>query len=139
VYQSEKTEERWGAVLLSAITLAVLVLAGGGISSLMSVTVSHRRREIGIRAALGGEPRRILTAVLGRALALLGAGALLGVVPAILLLPAADMVSGPVSGWEIATLHLGVVLFLVGAGAAAAYGPARRGLRIQPTEALRAE
>jgi predicted permease len=139
VYQSEKTEERWGAVLLSAITLAVLVLAGGGISSLMSVTVSRRRREIGIRAALGGEPRRIFAAVLGRALALLGAGVLLGVVPAILLLPAADMVSGPVSGWEIATLHLGVVLFLVGAGAAAAYGPARRGLRIQPTEALRAE
>ncbi len=139
VYQSEKIEERWGAVLLSAITLAVLVLAAGGISALMSVTVSRRRLEIGIRAALGGEPRHILAAVLGRALALVGGGALVGVLPAMLLLPVGDMVSGPVSGWEIAALHLGVVLFLVGAGASAAYGPARRGLRIQPTEALRGE
>lgn len=139
VYQGDKTEERWGAVLLSGITLAVLVLAGGGVYALMSVTVSRRRREIGIRAALGGDPRRILAAIFGRALLLLSAGALLGIVPALLVIPADEMISGPVSSWEIAALYAGVVTFLVGVGSAAAYGPARRGLRIQPTEALRAD
>ncbi|MEX2273331.1 MAG: ABC transporter permease [Vicinamibacterales bacterium] len=106
VYQLDQTEERWGAMMLAGVTLSVLVLAGGGIYALMSVTVSRRRREIGIRAALGGEPRRILAAIFGRALMLLAAGALIGIVPATLLLRAEDMVGGPVSTWEIALLHV---------------------------------
>lgn len=139
IYQGDKTEERWVAVLLGGVALAVLVLAGGGVYALMSVTVSRRRREIGIRAALGGDPRRILAAIFGRALALLATGALIGIVPALGLLEVEEMFSGPVTNWEIAALYAGVVLFLIGIGAAAAYGPARRGLSIQPTEALRAD
>lgn len=139
IYEDDKTDERWAATVLGGITLAVLVLASGGIYALMSVTVSRRRREIGIRAALGGAPRRILAAIFGRAMALLSVGALLGIVPALMLLQTDEIMSGPVTSWEIASLYAAVVLFLIGVGAAAAYGPARRGLRIQPTEALRAD
>ena len=139
IYQGDKTEERWAVVMLSGITLAVLVLAGGGIYALMSVTVSRRRREIGIRAALGGQPRKILAAIFGRAVALLSIGALLGILPALALLEVDEIMSGPVAAWEIALLYAGVVMFLVGTGAVAALGPARHGLRIEPTEALRAD
>jgi predicted permease len=139
IFRGDKTEELWGAASLAGITLATLLLAAGGIYALMSVTVSQRQREIGIRAALGAEPRRILSAIFTRVLAQVGAGALIGAMIASLLIPAAGLVTGPLSRFEIVALLASVVGLIIAIGLAAAYGPARRGLRIQPTEALRAD
>jgi putative ABC transport system permease protein len=102
----------------------------------MSLTVSQRRREIGVRAALGGRARHILMSVLARAALQLGMGVMIGLV----LVVVADRLTG---GELMSRTGLVVIpataLFMVAIGMIAAAGPARHGLRIQPTEALRSE
>jgi putative ABC transport system permease protein len=124
-----------GAVL--AITMfSVLVLSAAGIHALMSFTVARRRREIGIRAALGADPRQLLRGIFTRVVVQLGAGAGVGMGVAVAL----DRVSGGglLDGRAMLVLPL-VALVMTAIGLLAAYAPARRGLSIQPTEALRAE
>ena len=72
-----------GVMRLIGVTIALvdaerLVLSAAGIYALMSFTVARRRREIGIRAALGADPVRILVGIFSRAFAQLAAGALAG-------------------------------------------------------------
>jgi predicted permease len=112
------------------ISFIVLLLSATGIHSLMSFTVARRTREIGIRTALGASPGRIVAGIFSRAFVQIGVGVLagsglaallgLGTMRQVLLLLAAD----------------GVML-LVGITACAV--PLRRALRIDPTEALRAD
>ena len=112
------------------LAFIVLLLSATGIHSLMSFTVARRTREIGIRAALGASQRRIVASIFSRAFVQIGAGVVvgsglaallgLGSVRQMLLLLAAD-----------------VLMLLVGLTACAV--PLRRALRIDPTEALRAE
>jgi ABC-type antimicrobial peptide transport system permease subunit len=103
---------------------------------MMSFTVASRRREIGIRAARGAAPGRVLRAILARAGKQVGAGALAG----LLLAEAIPRLSGGSffagEGIVMLPVVLGVVITI---GLLAALGPARRGLAIQPTEALREE
>lgn len=134
--QREQGLMRLIGVTLIGITLSVVVLSGAGIYALMSFTVARRRKEIGIRSALGADPRRILSGIFSRALAQLGAGALLGLLGAVGL---EQLLEG-----ETLQGHGAVILPLVAAlmtivGLIAAYAPARRGLSIEPTEALREE
>ena len=67
-----------GALALAVVTLSVLLLSAAGIYALMSFTVTRRRREIGIRAALGAHPRRILASIFSRALGQLALGLMVG-------------------------------------------------------------
>ena len=124
------------ALALITITLSVVVLSAAGIYALMSVTVEQRRREIGIRTALGADPRRLLATIFARALAQLGIGAGVGMGVALLLETAStgELMAG--YGEIIVPV---VALFMMAVGLVAALGPARRGLRVHPTEALRAE
>jgi len=133
-------EEQWilrvVALTLAFVTLSVLLLSAAGIYALMSFTVAKRQREIGIRAALGAHPRRLLAAVFARALAQLGAGVAIGVVATMLL----DLASGGELMGERGALWIpAVALLMAVVGALASVGPARRGLRVQPTDALRQE
>ena len=134
VLRQEQQLLRLVAVALALLTLSVVLLSAAGIYALMSFTVAQRRREIGIRAALGADPRRIVGSIFSRALGQLAIGAVLGVTAAVL----ADGVSGGdlMEGNGAIVLPL-VSLFMVIVGLLAALGPARRGLRINPTEALR--
>ena len=59
---------------LAGVTALVLFLSALGIFSLMSVSVSRRTREIGLRAALGANPRHVLAGILSRAVVLMGSG-----------------------------------------------------------------
>jgi ABC-type antimicrobial peptide transport system permease subunit len=99
----------------------------------MSLTVTRRRREIGIRAALGARPGRLLATIFSRAAWQLGLGAADGAVfgPALL--------SGNGMTYESALSLGSVEIIMLVAGLFAAIGPARRGLRIHPMEALREE
>jgi predicted permease len=135
ILRREQAVTRLFAAVLAVVTLSVVLLSAAGIYSMMSFTVSERRREIGIRAALGADPRRILASIFSRALVQLAAGALLGAVAAVLLerLTRGDLMQG--NGPVVVPI---VVLVMIGVGALAALGPARRGLRVDPTEALRA-
>src|SRR5690606_20154375 len=66
------------ALGISALSGGVLLLSAAGIYARMSFTVAGRRREIGIRAALGAAPRQVLSDVFRRAGAQLGAGVIAG-------------------------------------------------------------
>jgi putative ABC transport system permease protein len=124
------------AATLLAVTLSVIVLSAAGIYSLMSFIVARRRREIGIRAALGADAGQILRGIFTRASAQLVAGATLGMIVALGV--------ENLTGGEMMRGHGAIILPLVAIGMTivgllAAMGPARRGLQIQPTEALRDE
>ena len=117
---------------LGSLALSVLLLAAAGIYALMSFTVAQRTREIGIRTALGGNPRRILAGVFGRVMVQLGTGLAIGSLLAAALFTITNLT---LPGALSLLAAVGAILLL--AGAAAAIGPARRSLRIQTTEALR--
>jgi ABC-type antimicrobial peptide transport system permease subunit len=113
-----------------------LLLSAAGIYAMMSFTVARRRREIGIRQALGADPRRLLAGIFSRASAQLGLGVLTGLVLAV----AVSWAGGSylLTGRGVALVALAVAL-MVTIGFVAALGPARRGLAVQPTEALKEE
>jgi hypothetical protein len=118
---------------VAAVTSSVLLLSAAGIYAMVSFTVTRRWREIGIRRALGASPRRLLGGIFARASAQLGAGVLAGLVLAALL----DRLAGDVLGDRTRLLLPAVAALMVLVGLLAALGPARRGLAVQPTEALR--
>jgi putative ABC transport system permease protein len=134
--QHDRSVFRLVALGLVVLTLSVVVLSAAGIYALMACTVEQRRREIGIRTALGADPRRILAAIFARALAQLGVGAALGMGVALLL----EIGSGgeAMAGYGEVIIPI-VAAFMMTVGLIAALGPARRGLRVHPTETLRAE
>ncbi len=124
---------------LTGVTLLVLFLSALGIFSLMSVSVSRRTREIGLRAALGANPRQVLAGILSRAVALMGSGIAAG--GALLLLSLAlglGPTSRPAEDIALFAGYLGVTsAVMLAACLLACIGPARRALRINPTDALR--
>ena len=112
------------------ISFIVLLLSATGIHALMSFTVARRTREIGIRAALGARPARIVAGIFSRAFLQISLGILVGSGLAALF--------GLGSTREVMILLAAdAVMLLVGLSASAV--PLRRALRIDPTEALRAE
>jgi putative ABC transport system permease protein len=132
VLRKEQWIRRMEAGVLTAVTLTVLMLSSAGIYALMAFTVSQRRREIGIRIALGADRRRIVSSIFARAFGQLAAGAALGMAFA----AALERASGNMRGNEVFVLPA-VAVVMIAIGFFAALGPARRSLRIQPTEALR--
>ncbi|HVQ15449.1 MAG TPA: FtsX-like permease family protein, partial [Vicinamibacterales bacterium] len=127
------------AIALAGVTVLVLSLSALGIFSLVSVSVSRRTREIGLRTALGASPRDVLAGILSHALVLMGTGIVAG---GALLLWATALGMGP-SGRpaeDVALFagYLGVTsAVMLAACLLACIGPASRALRINPTEALR--
>ena len=126
---------RYLFVVVAVVTLSVVLLSAAGIYALMSFTIARRRREIGIRAALGAGPRRVLASVLARAAAQIGTGIGVGVV----LIGGVLAAEGDLLTGHAVLLLLAVVGLMGTVGIVAAIGPARRALGIQPTEALRSE
>jgi hypothetical protein len=116
----------------AAVTSLVLFLSALGIFSLVSVGVSRRTREIGLRAALGANPRHLVAGVLARGMVLMASGITAG--GAVLLWGVAfmDFDIAPYAG----RLALTSVVMLT-ACLLAGIGPARRAIRINPTDALR--
>ena len=127
-------------VTATALVAAVaLVLATAGIYALMSFTLARRTREIGIRAALGAAPRRIVAALFTRTFVLVGIGVLVGSIPGGVLLSfgLAETAGASLSATLLGTIASAV--FVLGVAMLTCVVPARRALRIQPTEALRIE
>jgi hypothetical protein len=112
------------------VSFIVLLLSATGIHALMSFTVARRTREIGIRAALGANPGRIVGGIFSRAFLQVGVGVLVGSGLAALM--------GLGSTREVLLLLAADAIMLV-VGLTACAVPVLRALRIHPTEALRAE
>ncbi|HYC52197.1 MAG TPA: ABC transporter permease [Gemmatimonadaceae bacterium] len=119
---------------LIVVALSVLVLSAAGLYALMSVIVTQRRREIGIRIALGADQRRVLTGIFSRAALQVGAGITVGLVVGGVVL---WFSSGEMQGFNTLIIMPAVSLFMLAVGALASLGPARRGLAIQPSAVLK--
>ena len=130
--RKEQWISRLQAAVFVAITLSVLMLSSAGIYALMSLTISQRRKEIGIRMALGADRKSIVASIFSRALGQLAVGAALGVASGAVLEKALGLMRG-----NAAVVLPVVALLMMVVGFLAALGPARRSLRIEPTEALR--
>jgi predicted permease len=137
VYRENRFGDNLGAITIGAITGSLLLLSAAGLYALMSFTVAQRRREIGIRSALGAQPGYLVAAVFRRAFWQIAAGSAVGILGAFLVgqyVPIEQIGGLPIPG-----ILPGAAAFMLLVGVLAALGPARRGLRIDPTEALRSE
>jgi predicted permease len=136
VYRQRDLALRLVALGITLAVLSVLLLSGAGIYALMSFTVTRRRAEIGIRSALGAKPRQVLRTIFIRAAGQVGVGMALGIGVALLLEIATD---GGLMRGRGAVLLPPFSILMAATALVAGWGPARRGLRVQPSEALRAE
>ena len=135
IYRQKAVGNVLGASGLVAATVSVLLLSAAGLYALLSFTVDRRRKEIGIRSALGAHPRRLLAGVFADAFAKVGLGAAAGIAVASLIdfyVPVAE-----VGGWELPGIIPAAAIFMVGIAALALIGPARRALRVEPIDELR--
>jgi predicted permease len=112
----------------------LLALVAIGIYAVVSYTVSQRTREIGVRIAMGATADRVVTQILKETLIVIGAGALLAWLIAVML--DTHLFAG---GMEDAPVLLGVPLILMVVGTLACWLPARRATTVDPVVALRAE
>ncbi|HXJ07401.1 MAG TPA: ABC transporter permease [Candidatus Acidoferrum sp.] len=126
------------ASLLGIFAGLALVIAAAGIGGIMSLMVSQRIREIGIRIALGARPSSILQMVLGQGLLLAVMGIGIGIVGAVTLTGLVKSLLFEVPPTDILTFS-GVGLTLLAAAAIASYLPARRAASVDPNIALRAD
>jgi predicted permease len=130
--------ERLMATLSAFFAGLAAVLAMIGLYGVMSYIVSRRRSEIGIRLALGAEPRRVRTMILREAGMLLIVGLIAGGIASLFAARAADSLLFGVTPSDPLTIALAVA-GLASVGLFAGWLPARRASRLQPTLALREE
>jgi predicted lysophospholipase L1 biosynthesis ABC-type transport system permease subunit len=129
-------QRRFNMIILTLFGVLAIVIAGAGIYGVMAYIVEQRTQEIGVRMALGAEPRQVIRMVLGRASVYLALGLALGLG----------------GGWMLARLirtflfavephdpivYVTAAALLFAAGLVAAAVPARRAARVDPVTALR--
>jgi putative ABC transport system permease protein len=129
---------RFITFVLGLFAVIAIVLAGGGIYSVMAYSVSQRTHEIGIRMALGAGRRQLLGLVIGKAMILAFLGTVVGITSAILLTRVmAGMLYGlqatDIFTFSVTTLGLFAITLL------ASFVPAYKATRIDPLIALRYE
>jgi ABC-type antimicrobial peptide transport system permease subunit len=131
-------QPRFGATLLALFAATAAVLASLGVVAVTAYSVAARTREIGIRVALGGRPLQVLAMVLRPAMGVVLAGAAVGVAAAA---AGSRLIASQLHGVSpLDPQVLGLTgLLMAVVGAVASFVPARRAMRVAPTEALRGE
>jgi predicted permease len=126
------------AGLTGALGILGLTLAVVGVYGVMSYSVSRRTPEIGIRMALGAEPRQVLGMIFRQGSILIASGLMVGLLAAF---AAGRLVSDFLVGItpNDPITYTGVSLLLTSIALLASYVPARRGTRVDPMVALRHE
>jgi len=129
---------RFNTLLLGLFAALATVLSAVGIFGVMNYSVALRTKEIGLRLAIGAQPRQVLLLVIRQGLSLTVIGVILGLAAAFAL---TRLLSGLLFG--VAAVDAGTFammsLFLVLVSLAACYLPARRAMKIDPLKALRYE
>jgi len=138
IYEESLAATSFTLVMLGIAGAMAMLLGVIGIYGVISYTVAQRKREIGIRAALGAEPGALRWLFVRHGLALAGAGSVVGLAAAAGLTRLMRSVLFGISPLDPVT-YIAVPLVLVAATALASYLPARRAAAVDPVEMLRAE
>jgi putative ABC transport system permease protein len=131
-------QPRFAAFVLITFSVLALVLAATGLYGVLSYNVAQRRREIGVRAALGAAPSDLVRMVLREGLTVTVIGLVVGAAVAAVSMRAISSVLFGVTPLDSVAFSIGPLLLLVVACAACVI-PARRAASIDPSRALRAE
>ncbi|HET9177412.1 MAG TPA: FtsX-like permease family protein [Terriglobia bacterium] len=124
--------------LLGIFAALALVLAAVGVYGVMAYLVTQRTHEIGIRVALGAQPRHVLSLVMGHGARLAAIGAAAGAALALALSRLMSTLLFGVTPTDVPTF-VSVIAFLMGVALLACYIPARRAMKVDPVIALRHE
>ena len=130
--------QRLGLYLVSSFAGLAIAMVIAGLYGVLSQLVSYRRREIGVRMALGATRRSVATLVLRQGIIVIGVGLVVGLV---LAFGVCRLITGflyqvkPLDAWTYAAVALALPLI----GLTSALLPARRAASIQPMQALREE
>jgi putative ABC transport system permease protein len=136
MYRDAMAAPAFGVGLLGTFAAIGLILSAIGVFSVIAYTVSLQTHEIGIRMALGAEPRGVMRLILLKGLQPIAAGVLLGLGASYgLTRVLASNIYGvtPTDPWTFAA----VVVVLTSVGLFACVVPARRAMRVDPLIALR--
>jgi predicted permease len=129
---------RFGMRLLGFFGATALFLASLGLYGVISYSVAHRTREIGIRMALGAERSSVVKLVVGQGFRLAAIGVALGIAVAILTGRLVESQLFQVKAFDPLTI-LSTAAVLLAAGLLASYLPARRAVRVDPAVTLRCD
>ena len=124
--------------LLTIFAAVALLLAAIGVYGLMAYSVQQRTQEIGVRMALGADPRQVRRMVVVQGMKLALVGIILGVASALALARFLSSFLFGVKPWDPATIII-VAVLLSAVTLLATYLPARRASRVDPMVALRYE
>jgi putative ABC transport system permease protein len=129
---------RFSSIVVSAFGAIALTFAVVGIAALVAFAVTQQRREIGVRVALGAQPRDVIMLAASEGAWIALSGLFIGVLAAWILRRSVESMLFGVAPDDPLTFA-GMALLLGLASLLAAYLPARSAARIDPAAALRAE
>jgi putative ABC transport system permease protein len=136
VIDESVTQRRFNMLLLIILAGIALVLAAVGVYSVISYSVTRRTQEIGVRMALGAQPRDILRLVLRESIVMVMIGSVIGLAVGSVLMRVMSSLLFGVSPTDPLTFGL-LTLVLLLVAVAACLIPARRATRVDPIIALR--
>jgi len=138
-YRSQSiAEPRLNAMLVSLFALIALLLAAAGIFGVMSYSVTQRKKEIGIRLALGAQRYDVLRLIVGQGMRFVGIGVLVGLIAVFACSRLLQSLLFGVGTTDLRTMFIATVT-LAATALCACYIPARRAMRVDPIQALRSE
>jgi len=129
---------RFNTLLLALFAGLATVLSAVGIFGVMNYSVALRTREIGLRLAIGAQPRQVLLLILKQGFVLTAIGVIFGLAAAFALTRLLSGLLFGVAAVDVSTFAT-ISLLLVLVSIAACYVPARRAMKIDPLQALRYE
>ena len=130
--------QQFNLVLVALFGALALILAGAGLYGVAAYSVAQRRREIGIRMAMGAQANDVLRLVLGQGTKLALLGLAVGSLTALFLMRLVSSLLYGITEHDPVTF-VGVAILLVSVAVTASYVPARRAMRVDPIVALRYE